>query len=67
MASLAVLLAVLFFARRRCAGRGGAVGALRTGFARGEISEADYRARLAVLNQPRRADAQAIKRPAVSG
>ncbi|MFJ2835457.1 hypothetical protein ACIO52_08855 [Nocardia sp. NPDC087230] len=47
------VIAVLFFARRRCAGRGGGIGALRTGFARGEISESEYRSRLAVLSEPR--------------
>ncbi|MFE3321029.1 hypothetical protein [Nocardia sp. NPDC059195] len=47
------VIALVFFARRRCAGRGGAVGALREGFARGEITEDDYRTRLAILNEPR--------------
>ncbi|MGY0502815.1 hypothetical protein ACWZHB_30380 [Nocardia sp. FBN12] len=46
------VIALVFFARRRCAGRGGAVGALREGFARGEITETDYRTRLAILNEP---------------
>ncbi|WP_280343002.1 hypothetical protein [Nocardia neocaledoniensis] len=47
------VLAVLFFARRRCADRGSGLAALRDGFARGEISEAEYRTRLAVLTEPR--------------
>ncbi|MFE9784537.1 SHOCT domain-containing protein [Nocardia salmonicida] len=47
------VIAVLFFARRRCVGRGGAVSALREGFARGEITEDEYRGRLAVLSEPR--------------
>ncbi|MFD6107820.1 SHOCT domain-containing protein [Nocardia salmonicida] len=47
------VIAVVFFARRRCVGRGGAVSALREGFARGEITEDEYRGRLAVLSEPR--------------
>lgn len=47
------VIAVVFFARRRCVGRGGAVSALREGFARGEITEDEYRSRLAVLSEPR--------------
>ncbi|MEU4413595.1 hypothetical protein [Nocardia salmonicida] len=47
------VIAVVFFARRRCVGRGGAVSALRQGFARGEITEDEYRGRLAVLSEPR--------------
>ncbi len=47
------VIAVVFFARRRCVGRGGAMSALRAGFARGEITEDEYRGRLAVLNEPR--------------
>lgn len=47
------VIAVVFSARRRCVGRGGAVSALREGFARGEITEDEYRGRLAVLSEPR--------------
>ncbi|MEU4706514.1 SHOCT domain-containing protein [Nocardia salmonicida] len=47
------VIAVVLFARRRCVGRGGAVSALREGFARGEITEDEYRGRLAVLSEPR--------------
>lgn len=47
------VIALVFFARRRCVGRGGAVDALREGFARGEITEDEYRTRLAVLSEPR--------------
>ncbi|GEM33744.1 hypothetical protein NN3_47510 [Nocardia neocaledoniensis NBRC 108232] len=48
------MVALIFLARRRYAHRGGGIEALRTGFARGEISEAEYRSRLAVLTEPRK-------------
>ncbi|MFB8279909.1 hypothetical protein [Nocardia colli] len=47
-------LTLAFFARRRFIGRDSGVGALRTAFARGEITEDQYRSRLAVLREPRR-------------
>ncbi|WP_040864543.1 hypothetical protein [Nocardia exalbida] len=49
------VVAVLVFARRRFIGRASGIGALRTAFARGEITEEQYRSRLAVLSEPRRA------------
>ena len=48
----AVILFVVF-GRRRWAGRQGE-GTLRDAYARGEVSEAEYRARLAVLRETRR-------------
>ncbi|MFF3227877.1 SHOCT domain-containing protein [Nocardia suismassiliense] len=48
------VLTVAFLARRRFAGRAGGVGTLRTAFARGEITEDEYRSRLAVLREPDR-------------
>ncbi|WP_280306648.1 hypothetical protein [Nocardia neocaledoniensis] len=48
------VVALIFLARRRYAHRGGGIEALRTGFARGEISETEYRSRLAVLTEPRK-------------
>ncbi|MFG1797032.1 hypothetical protein [Nocardia sp. NPDC049149] len=47
-------LAVVFFARRRFAGHQSGIGALRTAFAKGEITEDQYRSRLAVLREPKR-------------
>lgn len=47
-------LALAFFARRRFRYRESGVGALRTAFARGEITEDQYRSRLAVLREPKR-------------
>jgi len=47
------IVAVVIFARRRFHARSGE-GTLRDVFARGEISEADYRARLKVLQETRR-------------
>src|SRR4051812_9513413 len=47
-------LAVVFFAQRRFIGRASRIGALRTAFARGEITQEQYRSRLAVLGEPQR-------------
>jgi putative membrane protein len=47
-----VVLLVVFF-RRRHTGRQGE-GTLRDAYARGDVSEAEYRARLAVLRETRR-------------
>lgn len=46
------IIAVVIVARRRSHGRQG-VGTLRDSFARGEIDEAEYRTRLAVLKETR--------------
>ncbi|MBF6190348.1 hypothetical protein IU475_04035 [Nocardia beijingensis] len=48
------VIAVLLLARRRFTGHGSGIGALRTAFARGEITEDQYRSRLAVLSESRR-------------
>ncbi|MFI5536091.1 hypothetical protein ACIA5H_06825 [Nocardia sp. NPDC051900] len=48
------VVTVLVFARRRFIGRVSGIGALRIAFARGEITEEQYRSRLAVLSEPRR-------------
>ncbi|MER7450227.1 hypothetical protein ABTW96_08060 [Nocardia beijingensis] len=48
------VVVVLLLARRRFLGPGSGIGALRTAFARGEITEDQYRGRLAVLTEPRR-------------
>ncbi|MFI6167546.1 hypothetical protein ACIBCN_12225 [Nocardia sp. NPDC051052] len=47
-------ITLTFFARRRFIGRDSGVGALRAAFARGEITEDQYRSRLAVLREPTR-------------
>ena len=47
------VIVVLVLARRRFQGRSGE-GTLRDAYARGEITETEYRARLAVLRQTRR-------------
>ncbi|MEU7139118.1 hypothetical protein ABZ942_06685 [Nocardia sp. NPDC046473] len=47
-------ITLAFFARRRFIGRESGVGTLRTAFARGEITEDQYRSRLAVLREPKR-------------
>ncbi|MFQ6330365.1 hypothetical protein ACLMAL_30100 [Nocardia sp. CWNU-33] len=47
-------LVVVFVVRRRFIGQQSGIGALRTAFARGEITEDQYRSRLAVLREPKR-------------
>ncbi|QBS42594.1 hypothetical protein DMB37_23300 [Nocardia sp. CS682] len=49
-----VVLTVALLARRLFSGLGGGVGMLRTAFARGEITEDEYRSRLAVVREPDR-------------
>jgi putative membrane protein len=49
-----VVIVVVFFARRRFFRHESGIGALRTAFARGEITEDQYRSRLAVLRESKR-------------
>lgn len=44
-------IVIVVFARRRFWGHQSGIGALRTAFARGEITEDQYRSRLAVLRE----------------
>ncbi|MEV4129865.1 SHOCT domain-containing protein [Nocardia sp. NPDC049707] len=47
----ATIIVVFVFARRRFWAQQSGIGALRTAFARGEITEDQYRSRLAVLRE----------------
>ncbi|WP_063022209.1 SHOCT domain-containing protein [Nocardia niwae] len=50
---LTAVTVLVVLVRRRFIGHASGVGALRTAYARGEITEEQYRSRLAVLSEPR--------------
>ncbi|GAA5048260.1 SHOCT domain-containing protein [Nocardia callitridis] len=49
-----IVLTTVFLVRRRFHRHESGIGALRSAFARGEITEEQYRSRLAVLREPKR-------------